>query len=223
VGLNTIYMSLGLLVVLAVERFQVPRSTTTFQKAVTTIYILNQLLIIALLNSVLTSASAAMVKYGIEELEDPTHIGTYGVLDTGKVGRFRCTPLDGSGYYTGNAAPHTPLTWGQEYCSNQRLSSAEGSYKSFSSNTSSSNQRKTITSSNGITFQVKYNEHGAVLNSTNNSENLTLYLGRSCDAYSKRFGEGSWSWANGGTVVDFSSKNFGFPRQGILNIQKCRM
>lgn len=43
----------------------------------------------------------------------------------------------------------------------------------------------------------------------------TLYLGRDCDAYSKVLGSGSWSWANGGFLVQFPHHSIGFPRQEI--------
>ncbi|MFD1882960.1 hypothetical protein [Paracoccus pacificus] len=42
-----------------------------------------------------------------------------------------------------------------------------------------------------------------------------IYLGRSCDAYSKAFGEGTWGWANGGFLVTFPGHEIGFPRQEV--------
>ncbi|TFF19867.1 hypothetical protein E3C22_19580 [Jiella endophytica] len=42
-----------------------------------------------------------------------------------------------------------------------------------------------------------------------------LYLGRSCDAYTKVFGYGSWCWANGGFFAKFDRHHFGFPRQEL--------
>jgi len=43
----------------------------------------------------------------------------------------------------------------------------------------------------------------------------TVFLGRSCDAGHKLFGQGSWCWANGGFVVRFAGHSFGFPRQEL--------
>ena len=56
---------------------------------------------------------------------------------------------------------------------------------------------------------------------------IVLYLGKSCDAYSKLYGNGEWSWANGGFIVKFKSEEFGFGRQE-LDIKReeelgCRM
>lgn len=43
----------------------------------------------------------------------------------------------------------------------------------------------------------------------------TIYLGRSCDAYHKLYGTGSWCWANGGFLAEFTDHKFGFPRQEL--------
>ena len=47
----------------------------------------------------------------------------------------------------------------------------------------------------------------------------TLYVGKSCDTFSKRHGKGSWGWANGGFSVDFKSIKFDFTHQ-TLDIKK---
>lgn len=47
------------------------------------------------------------------------------------------------------------------------------------------------------------------------TERETLYLGRSCDAYLKPYGYGSWCWANGGFVAEFDEERIGFPRQEL--------
>ena len=47
----------------------------------------------------------------------------------------------------------------------------------------------------------------------------TLYVGRSCDTFSKRHGKGFWGWSNGGFTVEFKSIKFGFARQS-LDIEK---
>ena len=41
----------------------------------------------------------------------------------------------------------------------------------------------------------------------------TIYLGKSCDAFTSTFGEGHWGWANGGYLASFDSFRIGFPRQ----------
>ena len=71
-------------------------------------------------------------------------------------------------------------------------------------------------------FHGTVNRHGLVLR----SPRTTLYIGKSCDAYSKVYGKGRWEWANGGFVVQFPHKRFGFARQvpqmGI-DISHCLM
>ena len=47
------------------------------------------------------------------------------------------------------------------------------------------------------------------------TERETLFLGRSCDAYLKPFGYGSWCWGNGGFVAEFDEDRIGFPRQEL--------
>ena len=42
-----------------------------------------------------------------------------------------------------------------------------------------------------------------------------LYLGRDCDAYHEIFGNGTWCWANGGFVAEFTDMKFGFGRQEL--------
>jgi len=44
---------------------------------------------------------------------------------------------------------------------------------------------------------------------------VVLYLGKSCDTYSKSYGKGTWEWANGGFIVKFKNEEFGFGRQEI--------
>lgn len=61
----------------------------------------------------------------------------------------------------------------------------------------------------GIEYTMTKNEHGVILK----SNKATLYLGKSCDAYSPQFGKGTWAWANGGVMVDLKKNKIGFPRQ----------
>lgn len=57
------------------------------------------------------------------------------------------------------------------------------------------------------------------------SKRTTLELFPDCKAVSPQYGKGSWAWANGGYIVTFKSKQFGFSRQEIeLMAQgKCQM
>lgn len=57
------------------------------------------------------------------------------------------------------------------------------------------------------------------------SKRTTLELFPDCKAVSPQYGKGSWAWANGGYLVTFKSKQFGFPRQEIeLMAQgRCQM
>ncbi len=65
-------------------------------------------------------------------------------------------------------------------------------------------------------FTVKYNKNGAILTPKIKQSSLgKLYLGKDCDALSKKFGKGDWSWANGGFIVEFNNKSFAFPRQEV--------
>jgi hypothetical protein len=47
------------------------------------------------------------------------------------------------------------------------------------------------------------------------TEKEIIYLGRSCDAFHKLFGKGTWCWANGGFKADFEKHSIGFPRQEL--------
>ena len=43
-----------------------------------------------------------------------------------------------------------------------------------------------------------------------------IYFGKSCDAFHKVFGKGTFGWANGGFAVEFESgQRIGFPRQEL--------
>ena len=95
------------------------------------------------------------------------------------------------------------------------------------------------TSSEGHQYRYSRNPDGAVLKSLYPVARFegagamtqvitgieTLYLGRDCDAFSKIHGSGTWAWANGGFVGEFSSGRIGFPRQEIDagNDLGCRM
>ena len=98
------------------------------------------------------------------------------------------------------------------------------------------------TSSEGHGYSVSCNSNGYVLTSDRpvtrkiGAQTVTgiekIYLGKSCDAYSKTFGEGSWSWSNAGFGVDFPNYSIGFPRgelfcpngqTGPADGQACRL
>ena len=85
-------------------------------------------------------------------------------------------------------------------------------------------------SSAGHSYIVDCNEDGYVLTSrypvgrflgsTGAStrvevETETLYLGRSCDAFHPKFGQGQWERSNGGFVLEFNNLRIGFPRQDL--------
>lgn len=95
-------------------------------------------------------------------------------------------------------------------------------------------------SSDGAVFAFEENRHGAVLTSIEPLEDAlfvngmntpsiepgdVLYLGRSCDAFSKNLGDGSWSWTNGGFIVEFSTVRVAFPGQAIDIVpgNRCRI
>lgn len=90
-------------------------------------------------------------------------------------------------------------------------------------------------SADGGQFAYKLNRHGAVLTSeepvitnTNKSPALApgqmLYLGSYCDAFSRMYGEGSWSRLSGGFIVAFSDLRVAFPGQTIdvVPSDECR-
>jgi len=65
--------------------------------------------------------------------------------------------------------------------------------------------------SNGINYQVKFNEHGAILK---NNETLELiYLGKSYDVYSRKYGNGKWKNTDnylGDLYIEFNSNKIKF-------------
>lgn len=67
--------------------------------------------------------------------------------------------------------------------------------------------------SDGTAYDLGCTKDGYVLKSKRGSD--VLYLGRSCDAFSKTHGKGTWCWANGGFVAELPSYRYGFPRQEL--------
>ena len=86
-------------------------------------------------------------------------------------------------------------------------------------------------SATGDVFKVEQNRHGAVLTALPAEDDPIVvpveddrqtepgdifYLGRSCDAFSERFGDGNWRWTDGGFFVFFKETRFAFPGQEIV-------
>lgn len=83
-------------------------------------------------------------------------------------------------------------------------------------------------SSDGHSYKMICNENGFVLTSEYPTARIiengvlseviegieTVYLGKTCDAFTQAFGEGTWGLANGGFAVNFDDFRIGFPRQG---------
>ena len=85
-------------------------------------------------------------------------------------------------------------------------------------------------STDGALFGYAQNEHGVVLTviEQNNSLLVTpdaaepvtkvgdiVYLGRGCEAYSRKFGNGRWHATGGGFLVNFRRAEIAFPGQQI--------
>lgn len=72
------------------------------------------------------------------------------------------------------------------------------------------------TTIDNMTFQAEYNKHGVVLTSEKeySGSTITIYVGKSCDVYSKVHGEGKWDWTNAGCAIHFENgPSFIFPHQ----------
>ncbi len=84
-----------------------------------------------------------------------------------------------------------------------------------------------VVSGDGHAYNVTCNENGFVLTSlypvfrfieNGASSSIedgieTIYLGKSCDAFTETFGTGVWGRANGGFIATFDRFSIGFPRQ----------
>lgn len=71
----------------------------------------------------------------------------------------------------------------------------------------------------GDRYKVRYNKNGAVLKSIGG--NVTIYLGKSCDAQSPQFGRGSWGISGNRLHVNTGWKKFNFSASDI-RIRGCR-
>ena len=82
----------------------------------------------------------------------------------------------------------------------------------------------------GHVYQMDCNADGYVLTSKNtvsravgegvntryHTDIETIYLGRSCDAFSKILGGRMWCWANGGTTVELARLQVTFARPELV-------
>lgn len=59
-------------------------------------------------------------------------------------------------------------------------------------------------------WQFVHNANGVVMASTR--RNAVIYLGKSCDAMSPQYGNGTWSYGNAGWGVKVGGEQFNFPR-----------
>lgn len=97
-------------------------------------------------------------------------------------------------------------------------------------------QQQRYLATDGGLYEFKENRYGAVLTLVERSlgEGLrrsdlrvgqSLYLGRACDAFSLKFGDGVWNWTDGGFFVAFGDLRFAFPGQSIDFVpgDRCRI
>ena len=73
--------------------------------------------------------------------------------------------------------------------------------------------------SDGYIYIVTYNENGAILK---NVMGQSIYVGNSCDAFSKQLGGGEWGHANSGMMITLGDKVVSFPNQKV-SIQDCNL
>ena len=100
-------------------------------------------------------------------------------------------------------------------------------------------QNQQFLSADGALFDYETNQHGAVLTSVEPHQGgivaaegtapavkpgQVLYLGRACDAFSRKFGEGRWSVTDGGFFIEFGTLSVLFPGQQIDFVRgnRCR-
>lgn len=91
-------------------------------------------------------------------------------------------------------------------------------------------QNLNFLSSQGILFDYDQNRHGVVLTVIEETDDLlvdpdasvpvadsgeAVYLGRGCDAYSRKLGDGRWRATDGGFLIRFGDVEIAFPGQEI--------
>jgi hypothetical protein len=75
----------------------------------------------------------------------------------------------------------------------------------------------------GQQYSPTINPDGSI--ALTSSSGIVVTLTKSCAARSQKYGNGSWSWANGGFLITFPDKKLGFPRQELVigNNDGCRV
>lgn len=63
----------------------------------------------------------------------------------------------------------------------------------------------------GNKYSSTTNDNGVVLHISGTD----IFLGKSCDAYSKQYGNGTWAWIKGGFFINFGRMGIGFPKQTL--------
>ncbi|MBE0412161.1 hypothetical protein [Yoonia sp.] len=91
-------------------------------------------------------------------------------------------------------------------------------------------QNQRFLSADGTVFDYAQNRHGVVLTVVEQGSDIfvvnadsppdrgtqeEIYLGRGCEAYSRKFGDGSWHETTGGFWVKFTNTTIIFPGQII--------
>jgi len=80
------------------------------------------------------------------------------------------------------------------------------------------NKNGVILTSTGVQYRLVSSGSGSDMKEMLGSSTLnieTLYVGRSCDSFSKRHGKGSWGWDDNGFNVRFKSIKFVFSHQQL--------
>lgn len=100
-------------------------------------------------------------------------------------------------------------------CAKTKFSSTEGKPADHSIsenvNTITDTISKYYVDNDGNKYSSTKNDNGVVLHITGTD----IYLGKSCDAYSKQYGNGTWAWIKGGFFINFGRMGIGFPKQTL--------
>lgn len=73
--------------------------------------------------------------------------------------------------------------------------------------------------SGGIAFKEKIENNSLTLT----SKDAEIRLTTDCKASSKKYGDGTWTWSNGGFIINLKNKKLAFGRQEVplTDIDKC--
>ena len=82
---------------------------------------------------------------------------------------------------------------------------------------SSSNSMR---SQNGVVYKATYNKNGAVLKSLKSG---VIYIGRDCDAFSKKDGKGTWGEMGNGFLVTLKKASVRFKNQKLNLKVSCEL